>query len=366
MTDVRVALHIPFLRGGGVERMVLNLAESFLNRGVIVDLVVGERVGGPLASLVPAGIQVVELQARGTWDMAEKLARYLRAMKPKAVLAALTPANLAAIVARRLSGQPTRVVASVHTAVDIARSTTPLRSVVRPLVYRYGLSRADVVVAVSRGVAIGLRKLGVPAEKIRVIYNPIVSAKLDELAKEEVEHPWFADRNVPIILGAGRLHREKDWPTLLHAFACLRKSRMARLVILGEGEERSRLEELIAELNIGADVALLGFQTNPYKFMARADVFVLSSAWEGLGNVIVEALALGRKVVATDCPTGPREILEGGRYGWLVPVGDVRGLATAIATALDSPFDEHMARERSKEFAVDRVAEHYLQVLGVR
>jgi glycosyltransferase involved in cell wall biosynthesis len=360
-----VALIVPFLGSGGVERNVVNLAQAFMDVGISVDLVVMSKGGGPFASQIPRGVNLVELSTGNIWSGIVGLRRYLIQMSPTAVLAALTPANIAAVVGRALSKTQARVVVSVHIAVAVARSTSPVKAVARPLLYRHVLGRADSVVAVSHGVAETLKRFGIREGKIRVIYNPIVNASLYERAKGMVDHEWFKDHSIPIIVGVGRLHKQKGWPTLLRAFRQVRNVRAARLVIIGEGDERPRLERLIRELALTSDVQLLGFQSNPYKFMARADVFVLSSSWEGLGNVIVEALALGRRVVATDCPSGPREILVDGKYGRLVPVGDPDALASGILATLDAPFDEAAAKERAKDFAVDRVAQQYLGVLGI-
>ncbi|NLO89188.1 MAG: glycosyltransferase, partial [Clostridia bacterium] len=187
------------------------------------------------------------------------------------------------------------------------------------------------VVAVSQGVADDLVKTtGLMRELIKVIYNPIVTPELLEKAKESIGHPWFKPGQPPVILSAGRLTAAKDFPTLIHAFARVRAERLARLMILGEGEERPNLESLVRELGLESDVSMPEFVENPYAYMARAAVFVLSSAWEGFGNVLVEAMAVGTPVVSTDCPSGPAEILEGGKWGKLVPVGDVEKLAKAL------------------------------------
>jgi glycosyltransferase involved in cell wall biosynthesis len=230
---------------------------------------------------------------------------------------------------------------------------------------RLWYGRADAVVAVSKGVADELAALGeVPREKVHVIHNPIDSGRIIRQAEAQPEHPWFQPGQPPVLLAAGRLHPQKDYPTLLRAFASLRKARKLRLAILGEGRERPRLEQLIGDLGIGEDVRLLGFQQNPFAFMARAAVFVLSSAWEGLGNVLIEALACGCPVVSTDCPHGPSEILEKGRYGALVPVGDPQELAHAIVAALERPADARAGVERARAFDIQNIAEQYVQLFS--
>jgi glycosyltransferase involved in cell wall biosynthesis len=230
---------------------------------------------------------------------------------------------------------------------------------------RWLYPQAHRVVAVSHGVATDILHLyQLPTAKVAVIYNPVVTPELIARSWEAVEHPWLAAGEPPIILGVGRLTAQKDFATLIRAFARVRQHDEARLIILGEGEHRPILEQLIGELGLQAWVALPGFVENPYAWMRRAAVFVLSSRWEGLPTVLIEAMACGTPVVATDCPSGPREILEGGKWGKLVPVGDAVGLAEAICQTLKegSPSDLSI---RASDFSLERAVESYLQVLGL-
>jgi glycosyltransferase involved in cell wall biosynthesis len=221
---------------------------------------------------------------------------------------------------------------------------------------------ADCVVGVSAGVAEDLvRDVGVDPSKVRVIYNPIVTPDLEESASAPVPHPWFEDGS-PVFVAAGRLRPQKDFPTLLRAFARLQGSHGARLVILGEGPERQSLEALTSELGIDGDVELPGATPNPYAYMARATAFVLSSRWEGLPTVLVEALRCGATVIATDCPSGSREILADGRYGTLVPVGDVAALAEAMEAALEGRLGS-APDESWQPYEQQAVVERYLEVL---
>src|ERR1700676_133737 len=196
------------------------------------------------------------------------------------------------------------------------------------MAFRWVLHRADAVVEVSKGVADDLVEHAPKCRAhMKVIYNPIISSNMFKLANQPVEHAWFQPGEPPVILGAGRLAEQKDFATLIRAFARVRQQRPARLLILGEGEERQRLEALADELGIRQDVSLPGYEENPYKFMSKAALFVLSSAWEGFGNVVVEALAAGARVLATDCRDGPREIVEAVGQGRLVQVGDSAAMA---------------------------------------
>jgi glycosyltransferase involved in cell wall biosynthesis len=207
---------------------------------------------------------------------------------------------------------------------------------------------------------------GLPPERVTVIYNPAVDADVAERCAAAIDHPWFSSATPPVILGVGRLTEQKDFATLLRAFALVRARREARLVILGEGESRPALLALAAELGIARDVDLPGVVADPYPYLARAALFALPSAWEGLPNALIEALAAGCPVVSTDCPSGPREILVGGRYGTLVPVRDPAAMAEAILARLAATPDRAAARERAADFGVDRIAARYLEVLAPR
>ena len=392
-----LALFIPSLAGGGVARTTLHLAEAFVNRGHRVDLVLCRKTG-PYLGQIPTGVRVIELQASPGWQgrlwalvadytafgalllpillpyksqqtvpYLPALVHYLQRKRPTALFAAKTPANLAALWARRLAGVQTRVVISERT--NLSRDVRGAKwkkwrwRFIAPVIHRV-YPWADAIVSVSRGVAEDLSvAAALPRERIRTIYNPTVHPKIAEKARVPLEHPWFAPGAPPVLLGAGRLEVEKDFPTLLRAFSRVRAVRPMRLVILGEGRKRAELESLAATLGIATDVALPGFVDNPYAYMARAAVFALSSVWEGLGNVLIEALACGCPVVSTNCPSGPAEVLANGRYGPLVPVGDDAALARAILSVLEVPPDRDFLRARASLFSVERAAEQYLEVL---
>ncbi len=209
--------------------------------------------------------------------------------------------------------------------------------------------------------------LGFDSPKFRVIYNPIVDEELLRKAEEPVDHPFFGEGRPPVILAAGRLHVSKDFPTLLRAFSLVRREVPSRLLILGEGEKRRELEELAEELGIREDLDMPGFVKNPYKYMRRASVFVLSSQWEGLPTVLVEAMACGCPVVSTDCPSGPAEILQGGECGLLVPPRNAEELAAAILRVLKDKTLAQELREKGKiramDFTVERAVREYIRLV---
>ncbi|HEV8715108.1 MAG TPA: glycosyltransferase [Candidatus Binatia bacterium] len=393
----RIALFLPDLGGGGVQKATLALADGLTKRGHQVDLVLC-RIEGPLHNQVPDRVKLIELKAAPAWlgrayalaadpkgltallrpvllpvkpsqtlPYLPDLVRYLRRERPAMLISAKPHLNLEAVWARRLAAVPTRVVVSEQNSLSQKTHTSKRwkRRFLPPLAHRTYLW-ADSIVAVSNGVADDLSAVtGIPRERITTIYNPVVTPELLSKAQTPFEHPWFTPGAPPVLLGAGRLTAQKDFPTLLRAFARARVVREARLVILGEGKKRTELEMLAQKLGVAADVNLPGWVDNPFAWMARAAVFVLSSAWEGFGNVVAEALACGCPVVSTDCPSGPAEILDGGAYGPLVPVGDDAALAKAILSVMETPPDPDRLQARAAMFSVDRVVNQYLQVLFV-
>lgn len=367
-TSVRtpdIAVLISYGGDGGVERMVNNLVAGMLERGYAVDVLVLKTSGGHFQS-IPQGARVVRLGTRHTDLVAPLLIAYLRRARPPALLVAKDRAGRAALLARRFAGVATRVVVRLgNTLSEVLAGTSRLRRALRYRSIRRLYPAADGIVAVSRGVADDFAAIsGVERDRIHVIANPVITNELEHRAREPVEHAWLADGDVPVILAAGRLTAQKDFPTLLEAFARVRRQRRARLLILGEGEDRTRLERQVRSLGLTDVVDLPGFVTNPYAYMATAHLFVLSSAWEGSPNVLTEALYLGVPVVATDCRSGPREVLQEGRYGRLVPVGDSAALGRAMAETLEAPLAPEVLREAVAEYTQERSTARYLERLA--
>ncbi|RKT45002.1 glycosyltransferase [Thiocapsa rosea] len=361
-----IAVFASFSGAGGVEHMLVNLIRGVLDLSQPVDLVL-MRASGPHLARLPDEVNRIELGTRHSALAAPALARYLRRRRPAALLAAKDRAGRAAVLARALAGTDTRLVMRLGTHLSAAMAErTGFERWLRYTPIRLLYPRIDHIVAVSEGVAQDTARIArLPSEKISVIRNPVITPELNGLAAEPCPHPWLAPGEPPLILGAGRLQRQKDFPTLIHAFARLPRDIDCRLAILGEGGGRAKLETLIGELGLNDCVALLGFHDNPYAFLARARLFVLSSAWEGSPNVLTEAMALGVPVVSTDCPSGPFELLDGGRYGPLVPVGDVDALADAIQRTLEHPLPPETLRSAVSDYTQERSAERYLEVLGV-
>lgn len=362
MSSRPIAFFLPSLSGGGAERVAINLAEGFVGLGVPTDLVVVNG-RGELAGEIPHGVRLVNFGAGRVILGLPRLIAYLRRERPAAVISFLDHAGVIALWARRLSWTSTRIICTVHNSMtQAAPSSSSLRSRIMPLFLRAFYPSADAIVAVSHGVAKDMSAVtGLPIGRIQVIYNPVITPGMMAAAAGSPNHPWFTDGGPPVVLGVGRLARQKDFVGLVRAFALVRRQRPARLLILGEGEERPAIEALIRQLELDGDVALPGFVAGAPAYMARAGVFVLSSVWEGLPTVLIEALAAGAPVVATDCPSGPREILRDGELGQLVPRGDVDALAQAILGVLGGSTRKVPLSELA-EFTQQAVAEAYLRL----
>ncbi len=366
MSVRHVALFVPSMRGGGAERVMLNLACGLAAREVRVDLVLAG-ADGTYLSRVPDTVRVVDLGAKRVLASIPSLRRYLSQERPATLLAAIAYANISALWARRFARTPTRVVIGIHNTFSIAAQGAAMkRSRALPFLARWCYPWAEGIVAVSHGVANDLAQtIGMDRSHIDVIYNPVITPELYEQADEPLSHTWFSDGQGPVILGVGRLATQKNFPLLIRAVARVREQRPVRLLILGEGEDRPELEALVHDLGLDECVSLPGFVDNPYAHMRQADLFVLSSVWEGLPTVLIEALACGCPVVSTDCPSGPMEILDGGTYGALVPMQDTEALANAIITSLDNPIRGEQLQQRVDEFTIDYATEQYLKILQV-
>jgi glycosyltransferase involved in cell wall biosynthesis len=364
--NVDLAVLLAELPMGGVGKMRMHLVNEIARRGYRVDLVLA-KADSPYLGMVRPDVRIVRLMTSHAITGIPGLAAYLLRARPRAMLLQRIRVNVLALRAHALVRSSTRLFATVNINMTqkLAGHAPHKRQRELAQLRRY-FPRNDGIIAVSRGVAEDTARLiDWPVERIRVAPNPTVTPELAQLAMAPLDHLWFALGSPPVILGVGRLMPQKDFPTLIRAFARLHASRPCRLMILGEGPERPRLEALAAELGLASEFALPGFATNPYAYMARAGLFVLSSLFEGSPNALTEALAVGTPLVSTDCPNGPREILEGGRHGPLVPVGDVGALAAAMTATLDHPPDRTALRQAAQRYTVERSATAYIEALGL-
>ena len=247
--------------------------------------------------------------------------------------------------------------------------TSPKKSVARWATYKlapFAYRMSQGIIAVSEGVAQELIAMDRDMTgRIHVVPTPVISDNLLALAQEPVDHPWIVNRDRPVLVSAGRLERHKGFMTLLRAFARLREKLEARLIVLGDGSMREALEAELVRLGIKDDVELIGFKKNPFRFMKQADLFVLASEYEGLPNVLVQAMALGTRIVSTDCRTGPAEILCNGKFGRLVPVGDEELLASAMQESLQKPRESAGQIYALERYGASKATADYLAIVGL-
>ncbi|ADH85789.1 glycosyltransferase [Desulfurivibrio alkaliphilus] len=352
----------PLKAWGGIERKIMILCREFLAQGVRVQLLLARGGEVPYPDEFPDGVEVVDLRNRGKQDGVLKVARYLRRCQPRALLTAKDHAAKIALVGRALA----RSQVPIYVKVTNTLSET-LRRPVKRYSARWLYPRANRLIAVSSGVRSDLiDNFAVDPEQVEVIYNPTVTPDIAERRRLPMGHPWLAGDGPPVVMGIGRLTPQKDFVTLLRAFARLRRQRLCRLIILGEGPLRNDLQAEARELGIAEDVDLPGYVQDPIPWLARASLFVLSSRYEGLANVVIEALAAGTPVVCTDCPSGPDEILLGGRLGPLVPIGEELAMSEAMAAVLAEPPPAGLLQEGLERFRSDKVAAHYLRTMGLQ
>lgn len=407
---MRLAIYIRSVETArGAERVAMNLARGLADRKHDVDLLVEEDSAWLIDELKSnyANIRVLDLRAGDcrafdqlflVWAFLAHLAsvpqallrsrdacirpvggvlwkdrppirtlcRYLNQARPNAVLSFLNYPNIVLLLTSRVCSAKTRFVVSVRNHMSAAAAHNGgnwVRSV--PRLMRRLFELADAVIAPSHGVADDVVQItGVPRNRVTVIYNPVFRPELPALAEAPVEHSWFAESNEPVVLGAGKLKPQKDFATLIQAFAKVRAQRPARLIILGEGKSAPQLRAMAHKLGVSKDVDFPGYVQNPFAFYRRASVFVLSSMWEGLPNALIEALACGCPVVSTDCPSGPSEILDGGRFGALVPVGDPTEMADAILATLSDPPPRTKLIERARQFSLDQAVRRFEAVMA--
>ena len=389
--------HVAFLLNdfalGGAERVMITLCNAMAARGIRVQLLLRKKEG-PLVGELSDAVETTLLPASGRWRWMRALAKlartspelrtyllarhppgfvrrlpalcdYLQRERPDALVSTLTGDNLLSVWAAELTKVQTRMVLRIATtlSVDFEQSATAAPPI-SPTLLRRWYPQAHAIVCVSDGVKSDLQSfIGGPLPRLETIYNPLDLERIARLSTLPVTHPWCQGGGPDCIVALGRLEPVKDYTTLLRAFARLDTERPARLVILGEGSEREKLSALAKELGVADRVDLHGDITNPFPFLAHADLYVLSSAYEGCPNALMEAMACGCRVVSTDCPSGPRALLQDGAIGPLAPVGDTDALASAMVSALAQPPAPERAKARAADYDLPHVVDRYLEVL---
>lgn len=367
LTSQRVSIYIPSFGTGGVERMLVNLALGLTQLGIDVDFILNT-LDAPYLDGLPEKVTVRPLGTSDSGKQLNWLVSYLKERQPSVLISAKTADDEIAMRARELCNSRTRI---------FLRPGTNLSERMRGQRYRFMKNwrdrrrlrklflAADGIVTVSQGVADDVMRIsGIPGDKVSVIPNPTVTPKIRELAREEAPHRWLTQQT-PVLIGIGRFSRAKDFSVLIQAFALVLQKQKCRLIILGDGNRAEKLRRLAKSLGIEDAVDFPGFCSNPYAYLARASLFVLSSRREGSPNALIEALALGVPVVATDCNSGPAEILEQGKYGPLVPVGDPVRLADAMIRVLNNPPEASFLKQATREYDYEISARRYLQAFGL-
>lgn len=362
-----IAIFIPSFEGGGAEKMMIVLANEFYSKGKKVDFIVIKKQGVNLSSL-NKDINIVNLNKSRLLFSFPGLIWYFRVNNPDVILSAMTDVNILTILACFFSGRKrkTRVVISERSyfSLNILQLSYFKRFFLRFLI-KISYPHSNKIIAISKGVAEDLSNvLALPKETVSTIYNPAFNPSIIEKSFLEAEHHWLKNETAPVILAVGRLEAVKNFVLLIRAFSKVLQKIDARLIIAGEGSQRKLLESTIKKLDIIDKVSMPGFVVNPYVYMRRSSVFVLSSNFEGFGNVVVEAMACGLPIISTDCPSGPSEILENGKWGKVIPVGDINSMSEAILSTLMGDVSHCDFMKRVNDFSSAKIADDYLRELG--
>lgn len=358
-----IAFFIHSLTFGGAEKVVMNLLKNIhIRNDLRIDLVVANK-RGEFLSEIPSNVRIVDLNAYRQYKLIFPLIKYLKQEQPDYLISNTLACNITALSAVLFARTQTKIAVVEHNVTSLNRDANKYTTFIREIFAKHLYPKAHSVIAVSPGVAEDLeRAYNLNKGSVKIIPNPVIDKSILSLFNEKINDRWFEKEQYPVILAVGRLALEKDYVNLVRAFAIVKESKQARLIILGEGPERPHIESIIRDLGLEQDVSLPGFTANPYKYMKKASLLVSSSKTEGFSNVIVEAMACGCPVVSTDCP-GPRYILDNGEYGQIVAVGDSDALANAITYALTNKVDKNRLIDRANKFTIQEAANHYLELL---
>lgn len=363
MSDLRkITLLVSYSGQGGVEVVTNKLCQGFLNQGYAVDLLM-VKAKGPHVKNIPEGVNQIKFKQSSTWLCLPELIWHLWKHKPRFILAAKHRGVALAVTAKALANSDTKIIGQIHTntSATFANKSNSKRNTRFREMRKY-YPRLDALVGVSQGVLDDIESIIGKLPFNKALPNALFDDTIYTVAEQPIDHPWLIESEIPVVMSAGRMTEQKDFATLVKAFAIATQSQPLRLMIIGEGEQKQSLEALSEQLNISDVITFIPFQTNLPAWLDKADIFACSSAWEGLGNVVAEALAVGKPIASTDCKSGPREILEDGKFGELTPVADAEALAQAIlkVTANRAEFPTQAAKDSARRFHLDVSAKQYL------
>ena len=360
---MKVLFYQGALYPNGAIKSTLKIAGDLSVNGINIFLATGYVLEG-LEGEISESIQLEKFNKRARWHLFY-LIRYIIKVKPDVIISSIPSNSMIVLLAVKMSFQKVKFIFVERTSPTVEvlfhkSLLNKMHGLFRKIIY----AKSNKIIAISKGVKSEIiHGFNVSPDKVEVIYNPAVTSYKIRKSYETINEPWLTSSDAPVIVGVGRLVKQKDFSTLIKAFSVLRKKRLCKLLIVGEGEERRSLTNLIKELDIEDDVKLIGFVENPHPYMRLADLFVLSSAWEGFGNVLVEAMSYGTPVISTNCFSGPDEILKGGEIGALIEVGDINGMASEMEYALDVPQDKAVLVDRASYFSEQRSEKKYIELL---
>lgn len=358
----RIALFSPNLAGGGAERIISILANCLSEAGFSVDLIL-VKAKGPYLKQIPASVNIIDFNRTKASLSFFKLVSYLIRQRPNILFTSHIHTSTIALWASRASGRSTKVIVRQPTMLRPLFGSKTFASLARQKIFLWSVKKwANKIVVTSQAMADEFFLLSnVEKYKVSIINNPLPIHSVIESSNEPLNNRWLNSKETPVVLAVGRLEPVKSHETLIEAMALVRNEVDAKLIILGDGPLRTKLQDLVEQLNLQNHVEMPGFTKNPFKYMKRCDVFVMSSLWEGFPNVILEAMACGAKVVATDCEGGTAEILENGKWGELVEVNNSIEMAGKICEVLKTK-ERHCANERVGDFAVDNIINQYREL----
>ncbi|OGZ68547.1 MAG: hypothetical protein A3D35_02290 [Candidatus Staskawiczbacteria bacterium RIFCSPHIGHO2_02_FULL_34_9] len=374
MDRKRIFFLIPVLNGGGAERNIINIIKNLHNPDYDFTVVTGN-IGGNLESELGKDVKIINMNRSTILGLFLGLKKVLKQEKPDILVSALPHMNTISMMAKSFSFSKTKMVLTEHTTVSSLSTTARsllkrlVAKIILPNLMRIYYRAADKIICVSEGVKEDLSLIVGKLAQMQVIYNPVFDESILNLAKEPLgEDQYIFECAYPVIIAVGRLVKAKDYPNLLNAFKKVLAVKKATLLILGEGPEEKYLKNLVTQLKIYNDVVFLGFKKNPYKYMAHSSLFVLSSVREGFGNVIVEAMACNVPVVATNCKSGPGEIINNEVNGLLVEPQNSEALSSAIIKILQNDkFAKSLSDnglERAKYFSIEKSVKEYENVFN--